>query len=303
MTGQPQVREEGLDGTLALARRLVAAARALAVQLGLDDLGAIDLPPVTGSAAAQANLRAAAPLYLAAELEATRLVPAMEMLAGLFASGALAADLGPGGPVLIDAWRRRDRRFGPRERRAFFSRLFGDTSGPAMAGPGGANRAFEPLLIDLAEALYRLQPADWRFGRPPQAALAAAAGALAANLAPRAGGMTAYAAADMVASVQRAVDLFKVPAVQAAVGASSLWTAVRNVARTYLREDPDIGNHLTRGKSGQLLLAWLADALPRLQEVSATLAEPGDPAVAAAAAWLQATLSLREREGVAARSA
>src|SRR5687767_2731552 len=94
--GEPQP-DLAIDRVLALGDRLLAAALGWAAQL---DLEAIDLPPVLGSEPDQARLRALAPLYLAAELESARLVPAVETLAAMLVTGALRAELGTAAPRL-----------------------------------------------------------------------------------------------------------------------------------------------------------------------------------------------------------
>jgi hypothetical protein len=289
-----EVDPGSVDSALALAGRLLAAVEGFAQQHSLPELGDIELPPVVGSAADQAHLRSVAPLYLAAELEEAGLVPAVELLAGVFASGGLQADLGPAAALLVAFWQERNHRFTAAERRAFFGRLFG-SPGPALATPESRNTAFEPLLIDLAEALYRLDPEPGLGGLPSsQVPVRMAARQLTANLVPRGGGMASFAAGELLGAVQRALAILKHPQVQGAFGASSVWGAARNISQRYRREDPDVGSHVTRGKSGMLLLAWLAEVLPVLDDVSGVLVAPGDPVLAAATAWLQASLTLTE---------
>src|SRR5205807_264732 len=123
-------------------------------------------------------------------------------------------------------------RFGRTEREAFFAHLFGTGAGPVLAGSEGRNTEFEPLLIDLTEALYKLQPSPL-IGPllPSQASLQATGSELAANLAPRGGGMVAFAAHDILRTIAQAVAVFSVRAVQAALGASSPWRAVANAAQ------------------------------------------------------------------------
>jgi hypothetical protein len=291
------IDEHGIDHSLDLGRRLVAEVRAFAVALGVDELEPIELPPVVGSDADQASLRAIAPLYLASELEAAGVITALETVAGLFATGGLATDLGPADEPLAAFWHQRGQRFTVEERHAFYARLFGDESGPALAGADGRNLEFDNLMIDLCEALYRL--GDSRTGAlvsGAQAGLRHVATELVANLARRGGGMTAFAAHDLLETVAQAIQIFKQPAVQAALGAHSVWTAVRSASERYLHITPDIDSHVARGKAGQLLLAWLAEMVPRLALVAGPLAGPDEPAVTAAAAWLQASLSIREEE-------
>ena len=296
--GDPDL--DTLDRALGLGRRLVDQVEALALQLGIPELGDIELPPVVGSAADQAHLRAAAPLYLAAELEATRLLPAAEILAGVFASGGLSADVGAAAPLLAAFWRGRHQRFPAQERRAFFARLFG-TPGLPLAGTGAPNTEFEPLLIDVAEALHAVQP-DRLVGPLPasQVALRTVAAQLAANLIPRSGGIAAYAAREILDAIAQALAIFRNEALQGALGGRSVWLTVRNVAQRYLDEDPQIGPHITRGRSGTQMLEWLAEVLPRLEQLGGSLIAPGHPVVGAATAWLQATLGLYQSAEAAA---
>jgi hypothetical protein len=285
----------GVERSLALGFRLLAAAESFAAAFA--ELGDIELPPVVGSDADQAGLRAAAPLYLASELESALLLPAVETLAGLFASGALAVDSGAAPEQLRDFWRGRKERFSAAERAAFFARLFGSAAGSTLAGPHGRNDAFEGLMIDLTEALSRIgeqYPVGLAYGSHEETRILATAAQLAANLAPRSGGMTAFAARDILSTTQQALEILNQPEVQHALGARSVWTAVRIVAERYLDESPDIPSHVTRGKSGLLVLAWLAETLPRLSGLGPGLAAPNDPVVGAATNWLQASLSLAE---------
>jgi hypothetical protein len=297
-TPQPAREAKRIDNALALGRRLLAAYESFAAEFALADLGDIELPPVIGSSEAdQASLRAAATLYLAYELESARLLPAVEMLAGLFASGALQSNLENAAPLLAAFWRGRKERFSAQERRAFFARLFGDTSGPGLAGEGGRNTEFEGLMINLTEALYRLdEHANFGSGATPyeETRLRAAANRLAANLALRSGGMAGFAARDILTSTQEALIILKEKVAEQAVSARSVWEAVRNITRRYLNESVDISNHVTRGKSGQIVLAWLAEVLPRLDLPGPPLISLDHPVIGAATAWLQASLSLQE---------
>ena len=80
--------------------RCAGAARpSRACALALDDYGDIDLPRAPGSADDQAQLRALATLYLASELEAAGLIPAVETLVRLARAAALPGDLGDAPPA------------------------------------------------------------------------------------------------------------------------------------------------------------------------------------------------------------
>lgn len=295
---------ESLERAVAFGLRRLDSVRDLALQLDLPSLGEINLPPIVGSAVDQAHLQTVGPLYLASELESALLLPAVETLAGIFASGGLQADIGTARQSLETFWQSRSQRFSQTERQAFFARLFGDGEGPVLATPQGRNTEFESLMIDLAAALYHLEPVPGYGPQPDsEAALQAAASELAANLAPRSGGMAAYAGTELLGAVQAALTILKEPALQSAVGAHSVWSAVHSICQAYLNQEVDVESHVTRGKSGLLVLSWLAGALPSLGGAAGAVSLPDGPVVAAAVAWLQSSLSLGEKQqGAASRS-
>jgi hypothetical protein len=288
---------DSLERALAFGLRVLDRVHSFALQLDLPSLGDIELPPAVGSAADQAHLQTVGPLYLASELEAALLLPAAETLAGVFISGGIQADVGAAGIEIEAFWKSKHERFTQAERQAFFARLFGSTSGPALATANARNAEFDPLMIDLSAAIYHLEPAPG-YGPPPdtEVTLQTAATQLAANLVPRSGGMAAYAGTELLGAVQSALKIFKTPALQRALGAQSLWDAVRAAARMYLSQEVDIDPHLTRGKSGMLVLNWLAQALPSLGGSAGTLTVPDASVVSAATAWLQSSLSLSDQQ-------
>lgn len=289
-----------IDRTLALSFRLLDAVETFFASLAFSELGDLEFPFPVGSEADQANLRVLAPLYLASELEAARLLPAAEMLAGLYISGGLPGELGPAAGLVTSFWKKRKDRFTAVERQAFFSRLFGATFNADLAGEGGRNTAFEPLMINLTEALYKLDESPGLGAKPApfeETRLRMAASALADNLLPRSGGITAFASRDILEATQEALAILKHAEVQQAVGAHSLWSAVRNIAESYLNVTVEISAHVTRGQSGVLILAWLAEVLPRLHKTTGVLASFNDPILTAATAWLQASLDLEEQRG------
>ena len=93
----PPVRrtdEENLNSSLIQALALVQQAEARAFALTLSAIGDIELPPLTPSTPEdQAQIRAIAPLYLAAQLEEAGLLSAVETLSGLAFSGEFQSDL------------------------------------------------------------------------------------------------------------------------------------------------------------------------------------------------------------------
>src|SRR4051812_8595830 len=113
-----------LASALSTGGRLVARATEPHLTVALDQLGDIDIPEPVSAHIDEAQLRALATLYLAADLEAAGLIQSVEALAGLASTG-LSIDLGGAEPMLADWWRRRHERATAAERSAFFSRLFG----------------------------------------------------------------------------------------------------------------------------------------------------------------------------------
>ncbi len=292
----PSAHEASLDHALVFARRMLDAVHQFALQFDLPALGAINLPPVVGSAADQAHLQTAGPLYLASELEAALLLPAVETLAGIFMSGGLPLEAGAAGRDLETFWQTRHERFSAKERQAFFARLFGGDAGPQMATQDGRNTQFDSLMIDLSEAIYKLEPAPG-FGPQPDTmvTLQTAASALAANLVSRSGGFAAYAGTELLGGIETALKILKVPAVQQAVQARSVWGAVRNISQMYLQQEVDVDSHVTRGKAGLLVLNWLTQALPSLGGSSGAFMLPDASVLSAAPEWLQSSLTLAEQ--------
>jgi hypothetical protein len=284
-----------IDRSLSFGLRLIHAAEAFAAQLAAPELGDIDLPPQLSSAVEQANLRAVAPLYLASELEAARLLSATEVLTGIFVSGGLHTDLGPATDLLTRFWRTRRERLSADERRAIFGQLFGRSDGPPAASGQGSNTTFEELLLNLVEALTRpnetlLQSAVFSPGA--QARVRSAALTLAGNLAAHSHGATEFVARDLLEALQLALNIFKQPQVQHSLGANSVWMALGIVSRKYLGESRDLTSHVARGRAGQSILAWLASRLPQIESISFNLVSVDDPVVVAAHTWIEASLAL-----------
>ena len=105
--------------------------------------------------------------------------------------------------------------------------------------------------------------------------------------------MTAFAAQEILKTIQAAVRILQQPNVQHAFGARSIWTAVHAIGSRYLHLDHDTSAFVARGKSGLVLLSWLADSLPHLNDTH-PLITLDHPAIGAATEWLQASLAIRE---------
>lgn len=242
----------GLLQALAFASAQVAGhERALAGALMFDP-GSIDLPPGAPNAMDAAQLRAAGPLYFAAELEAAGLLRCAELVAGLFASGAIAQPLGPVANSINAFWRGRRDRLDVGEREAIFARVFEPPH-------------FERLMGTLCRAIVaqadNADASGVRADIREQVGLAASAQALAEFLAQRMDAMASIAATDVIATINQAIGFLRDRMLQVAFGTQSLWAliatapaadgATRVAAATVQR-------HADRGRAGQSVLAWLA---------------------------------------------
>ncbi|GAB2507593.1 hypothetical protein [Lysobacter humi (ex Lee et al. 2017)] len=251
------------------------------------DPGAIDLPPGAPNAMDAAALRAAGPLYFAAELEAAGLLRCAELVAGLFASGAITQPLGPAAQSIHAFWRSRRERLQAEEREAIFARV--------IEAPH-----FERLMTALCRAIVAQADNAGVDGLRPDlhehVGLAGAAQALAEFLAQRIDAMASIAARDVVETLNLAIAFLRDRMLQVAFGTHSLWSLVATAASGDGVTPGDAGavqRHADRGRAGQTVLAWLAghydgDSLaldPRDAETGAL--------VMAAQRWLDAAASPR----------
>jgi len=295
--GEPMHPEPLLES----AERLLAQAHSRTLAFALSGFGDIELPSTPVTEDDQAQIRSIATLYLAAQLEAALLVPAVELLAGLAVSGGIKGDIGAAAQRLVAFWRQRQDRFSEDERSALYLGLFG---APAATNPrrGGVTRTpsnpeFETLMINLCEALYRLEESGLGGSQgsiAQEQRVRLAANMLAENILQRAGGMTAFAGEELLATIRECVSILSERSLQSAFGARSLWTAVRAISRRYwgFQQDPSI--FVARGKSGLTILAWLAEVLPRLGQYGPLRIPLDHPVISASIEWLQASLTIEE---------
>lgn len=282
---------EYLEHGLALAERLTAHANTHAQALDLFTLGPLaHTHPVASDD--QAHLRALASLYLMSQLERASLLPAVELLAGLGASGGPSVDLGPAAQKLMQFWHYRTEHFSPEERRSLFNRLF-DTE-------------FDNLMIGLCEALYKLDEGALRPGTSnplQQAKVRTLADQLSEYLLAHTTGESAFAATDILASTRAATEILKDSHLEHSFGAHSVWTAVQAILRRYGKAAEASTPYVMRGKAGLTIIAWLAEAQPILSNSSQPLVGLDNPVIAAAVDWLSTSLAIEQSkagEGVAA---
>lgn len=247
----------GLLRALAFATSQVAGhERAVALALAADDPGAIDLPDGAPNAMDAAQLRAAGPLYFAAELEAAGLLRCAELVAGLFASGAITQPLGPVAQSINTFWRGRRDRLEAGEREAIFNRVVEQPH-------------FDRLMTALCRAIVaQADNADatgMRVDLREHVGLAASAQALAEFLAQRMDAMASIAVRDVIDTINAAIGFLRDRMLQTAFGTHSLWALVATASSrdgTTPGSATDVQHHAERGRAGQSVLAWLAANYP-----------------------------------------
>ncbi|HVR91507.1 MAG TPA: hypothetical protein VHG29_10495 [Novosphingobium sp.] len=288
-------RDAAVAAALTQGMRLVERATGQGLAFALDELGEIVLPEAEAARIDRAQLRALASLYLAAGLEPAGIIVAVESLAGLSASGALQLNLAAAEPLVAQWWHNRHERMSDDERNAFFARLFGTSSGP-VAAEASRNVRFEDRMLELVEALGKLDPQggfDSSGTTMAQARVRSAARNLAQNLGDASGGMTAFIASELMATLKDAFAVLGNPALRGAFQARDIWDVVRGIARLGHASTGDAQPYVRRGKAGMIVLSWLADVLERLGS-GGPIVQLGDPVIAAAVDWLEATLLLGE---------
>ena len=225
---------------------------ALALALADDDAGAIDLPDASPAAVDLARLRAAGPLYFASELEAAGLMRCADLVAGLFASGAITQPLGPAAQTINTFWRKRRDRLEASEREAIFARVVEQPH-------------FDRLMAALCRSIVAQADNAGDSGLRPDlheaVGLSVDAGALSEFLAQRLDAMASLAVRDVIESINQALGFLRDRMVQAAFGTTSLWALVATAATpdgTTPGSAMQVQARVDRGRAGQAVLAWLA---------------------------------------------
>lgn len=245
----------------------------LALAQALAELGEIDLPDGAPAPDDAQLLEPLGPFYLAFQLEQAGLLRTAESVAGLFASGAITANLGAVGARILKFWQERRNRLTEAERAQLFQTVF--------------EPPFERLMATLCGALRdhadNRDAIDWR----ERARLEQAAQQLAGFLAERAGGMIAYSARDIVGTLNDALAFLRERALQAAFSVNSLWALVRVAAG-----DAGGGIHaadfVDRGRSGQTVLGWLTGTTRSGHATIDPRVAADQAVIAAAERWLLA---------------
>jgi hypothetical protein len=286
-------RPLSVDASLRKAETLVARAVAFAASLD-ESLPDLELPARAGASIDRAQLRAIAALYLASELDAAGVVAAAESLMRLQRTGSLAIEVGDATPLLERFWLSRNERATESERRSFFTNLF------------GGFEQFEDRLIDLCEALYKLDEQasnpSWG-GIAQQARVRSSAGRLLDDLAAHASGMTAFFASEVLSTLKDAMRIVTHKDVRAGFGVKGPQDVITAIFRRVRSAPPgDLDLHARRGEAGMTILAWLADAAPMIGSDKRPLLGIDHPVIAAAVDWLEVSLLLTEASAAGPRT-
>jgi hypothetical protein len=263
-----------------LAQAVATVRRAAARSEALAELGEIELPDSAPTAEDAQRLEVIAPLYLAHELEQAGLLRTAELVAGLFASGAVTQPLGPTAQLLADFWRTRRERLSAPEREQLFTQVF---------DPPG----FYPLMQALCNALAN------QLDNPPRASdvrarvqLQEAADTLGGWLAPRAVGMASFAAQEIVTTLSQATHFLRDRLLQTAFGVHDLWGLLDTVGSTQGAGAGRIRDRVELGRQGATVLGWLAGAVAH-GDAFEPASPGGQQLMAAAQGWRVAWVGLQ----------
>ena len=266
-----------IDADLDIADRLLARHLGAAVQrFGAAALSVIDLPPLTTAPIDVEQIRVAAVLLWAREVEAAGLPSFVEALAEGLARGRVTLPVTTGGDRLMRYYRAREERFGEPERHAIYDRLFGEAADRL--------HPFPPLFDEMVEVLAAIGRGAERESLARLHARLRFATRQVAELLSVSAGITGFAARDVAAHIREAVEILKDPDVTRALGGGGLWTMIRLNGTAVTGREYNPTPHLMRARAGQQILSWLADASASL-DGAGTEVERTHPVVEAAQSW------------------
>lgn len=283
-----------LHAALALGLAVLDAHRrdgAMALDVG-PALGDIDLPPTSPATLDPALLAPLGPLYLAHELDAAGFLRTAELIAGLFASGAVHQPLGDAGEAIASFWQARRDRLDATERQHLLAQVFDA-------------HAFYPAMHTLCSALVALADNLGPRGRPvhdvrENVGLREGASRLLDLLAAHAGGMVAYAARGILDALKDATRFMRQRPVQSAFGSPDLWGLVATTGAASGISAAQVRERVELGRAGAVVIGWLATSLGQPQVNIRS--EQGQTLISSAQRWLLAWSALSALQAQAGRA-
>jgi hypothetical protein len=280
-TGIPKPRiDPKLLKTIANALAVVREANGKNGRIvALAELGDIDLPNTAPTAEDAQRLQTIGPLYLGFELDQAGLLRTAELVAGLFASGAITQPLGPTSGLIAQFWHTRQQRMNEAEREQILAQAFNPHD-------------FYPMMQGLCNAMvhlssYPVQTIDFH----GQAVLQQAAQELGAWLAARGGGMISYAADEILQTLSQALRFLRDRLLQTAFGVHDLWSLADVVGQAQGQAGQTGRHRADLGRAGATVLGWLSAGAGDRFALDPAGAD-GQRVMAAAEDWLLAYQAL-----------
>ena len=218
---------------------------------------------------------------------------AVEKSLELFSQGSLPLGQGRVSRALYRIWRQGDRMLA-QDRAAFYARALGVPGGDASAGE--PNREFLSLWLRflVAVSMFARQQSASGLLVPPtpvNAAVRAAARALAANASGYGGEMVQRAARRLIEEVQQLLGLLNEPELLQAFGARNVWQLIDRVHREHLGRPSNVARYRSQAAAGSRIFDWLAEQAATLRDPAAGGSTKGDVAVVHAAELLLAAMA------------
>jgi hypothetical protein len=263
--GAQAARERALLDDVTLARRgsAVLGARIARAEppAGVLEVDVPDLETNADSDIVSENVRAAAVVYYASQLEELKFFAAADKIAESFASGTLPIGRDNASTELDAYWKARSQRLTERERRALYATVVG-AGGTDIGQPNRDFGAFWLRFLASVSAYQRQRRAGEVLdaGAPKQSAESArkAGRDLAANVALHGYGVTRFAAVELQNQIRLIERLLTSPEVLAAYGAKDQWQVIDKVAGQSLGGAANTKRYRTLASDGATLLLWVA---------------------------------------------
>jgi ATPase family associated with various cellular activities (AAA) len=256
----------------------------------------VDLPDLESGTETEIvadNVRAVGAIYSIWLLDQAGAFRVVDRIVELFSQGLLPLGQGRVSRALYRIWRQGDRMLA-QDRAAFYARALGVPGGDASAGE--PNREFLSLWLRFLVAVSMFAGQQSASGllvppTPVNAAVRAAARALAANASGYGGEMVQRAARRLIEEVQQLLGLLNEPELLQAFGARNVWQLIDRVHREHLGRPSNVARYRSQAAAGSRIFDWLAEQAATLRDPAAGGSTKGDVAVVHAAELLLAAMA------------